>query len=96
MAPELSFVFYRQLTQKTLKLAMMINLTTAIEVGLALFLVNKRPMLTSLGGESYRDVVVRLEPVIMELERQDNVLVIGHQAIIRCLSVFHHSSITIY
>ncbi|KAG8945799.1 Fructose-2,6-bisphosphatase, partial [Tulasnella sp. 408] len=36
------------------------------------------------GGESYRDVVVRLEPVIMELERQENVLVIGHQAIVRC------------
>jgi len=33
----------------------------------------------SLGGESYRDVVVRLEPVIMELERQDNILIIGHQ-----------------
>ncbi|KAG9086777.1 Fructose-2,6-bisphosphatase [Ceratobasidium sp. UAMH 11750] len=40
------------------------------------------------GGESYRDVVVRLEPVIMELERQDNVLVIGHQAIIRCLYAY--------
>jgi broad specificity phosphatase PhoE len=32
------------------------------------------------GGESYRDVVLRLEPVIMELERQENVLVVGHQA----------------
>lgn len=32
-----------------------------------------------LGGESYRDVVVRLEPVIMELERQENILIIGHQ-----------------
>ena len=31
------------------------------------------------GGESYRDVVARLEPVIMELERQENVLVVGHQ-----------------
>ena len=31
------------------------------------------------GGESYRDVVVRLEPVIMELERQENILIIGHQ-----------------
>ncbi|PPQ77141.1 hypothetical protein CVT25_010835 [Psilocybe cyanescens] len=43
------------------------------------------------GGESYRDVVVRLEPIIMELERQENVLVIGHQAILRCLyAYFHH------
>lgn len=40
------------------------------------------------GGESYRDVVVRLEPVIMELERQNNILIIGHQAIIRCLYAF--------
>ncbi|KAH9967908.1 bifunctional phosphatase [Russula dissimulans] len=39
------------------------------------------------GGESYRDVVLRLEPVIMELERQENVLVVGHQAILRCLYV---------
>lgn len=31
------------------------------------------------GGESYRDVVVRLEPVIMELERQENILIIAHQ-----------------
>jgi 6-phosphofructo-2-kinase / fructose-2,6-biphosphatase 2 len=37
------------------------------------------------GGESYRDVVVRLEPVIMELERQENILIICHQAILRCL-----------
>jgi len=37
------------------------------------------------GGESYRDVVVRLEPVIMELERQENVLVVCHQAILRCI-----------
>ena len=35
----------------------------------------------SEGGESYRDVVVRLEPVIMELERQENILIIGHQVI---------------
>ncbi|KLO09975.1 bifunctional 6-phosphofructo-2-kinase/fructose-2,6-bisphosphate 2-phosphatase [Schizopora paradoxa] len=42
------------------------------------------------GGESYRDVVVRLEPVIMELERQGNILIIGHQAILRCLYAYFH------
>ncbi|KAH9632895.1 hypothetical protein HF086_002717 [Spodoptera exigua] len=31
-------------------------------------------------GESYEDLVARLEPVIMELERQGNVLVVSHQA----------------
>ncbi|XP_076035766.1 6-phosphofructo-2-kinase/fructose-2,6-biphosphatase isoform X3 [Oratosquilla oratoria] len=36
-------------------------------------------------GESYEDLVARLEPVIMELERQGNVLLIGHQAILRGL-----------
>jgi 6-phosphofructo-2-kinase/fructose-2,6-biphosphatase 2 len=40
------------------------------------------------GGESYRDVVLRLEPVIMELERQHNVLIIGHQAILRCIYAY--------
>ncbi|ORX95444.1 bifunctional 6-phosphofructo-2-kinase/fructose-2,6-bisphosphate 2-phosphatase [Basidiobolus meristosporus CBS 931.73] len=40
------------------------------------------------GGESYRDVVHRLEPVIMELERQHNILIIGHQAIVRCLYAY--------
>ncbi|CAO3592060.1 unnamed protein product [Absidia cylindrospora] len=37
------------------------------------------------GGESYRDVVHRLEPIIMDLERQEDILIVGHQAIIRCL-----------
>ncbi|KZT56982.1 bifunctional 6-phosphofructo-2-kinase/fructose-2,6-bisphosphate 2-phosphatase [Calocera cornea HHB12733] len=40
------------------------------------------------GGESYRDVVVRLEPIIMELERQENILIICHQAILRCLYAY--------
>lgn len=30
----------------------------------------------------------RLEPVIMELERQGNVLVISHQAVMRCLLAY--------
>jgi len=32
--------------------------------------------------------VARLEPVIMELERQENVLVICHQAVARCLLAY--------
>jgi len=28
------------------------------------------------GGESYRDVVIRLEPIIMELERSENIIII--------------------
>uniref|UniRef100_A0A9J8AB80 6-phosphofructo-2-kinase/fructose-2,6-bisphosphatase 2 n=1 Tax=Cyprinus carpio carpio TaxID=630221 RepID=A0A9J8AB80_CYPCA len=37
---------------------------------------------------SYQDLVQRLEPVIMELERQGNVLVICHQAVMRCLLAY--------
>lgn len=33
-------------------------------------------------------MVQRLEPVIMELERQGNVLVICHQAVMRCLLAY--------
>ncbi|KAI8082208.1 6-phosphofructo-2-kinase-domain-containing protein [Thamnidium elegans] len=40
------------------------------------------------GGESYGDVVLRLEPVIMELERHENILIIGHQAILRCVYAY--------
>jgi broad specificity phosphatase PhoE/predicted kinase len=37
-------------------------------------------------GESYLDVVNRLEPVIFELERiKKPVVIIGHQAVLRCL-----------
>jgi len=45
-------------------------------------------------GESYEDLVARLEPVIMELERQENVLVVGHQAVLRCLLAYflNHSA----
>lgn len=43
------------------------------------------------GGESYRDVIVRLEPVIMELERQDNILIVCHQVRSRSLSRCDHA-----
>ncbi|KAI8781619.1 6-phosphofructo-2-kinase/fructose-2,6-bisphosphatase isoform X1 [Biomphalaria glabrata] len=39
-------------------------------------------------GESYQDLVARLEPVILELERQENVMVICHQAVLRCLLAY--------
>jgi 6-phosphofructo-2-kinase/fructose-2,6-biphosphatase 2 len=46
-----------------------------------------------LGGESYRDVVIRLEPIIMELERSENILIVTHQAVLRCIySYFMGSS----
>jgi len=38
--------------------------------------------------QSYEDLVQRLEPVIMELERQENVLVVCHQAVMRCLLAY--------
>ncbi|KAK6047448.1 hypothetical protein COOONC_15048 [Cooperia oncophora] len=41
-------------------------------------------------GESYEDVVSRLEPVIMELERQADVLVVSHQAVLRCILAYFY------
>ncbi|KAI9313513.1 6-phosphofructo-2-kinase-domain-containing protein [Dichotomocladium elegans] len=40
------------------------------------------------GGESYRDLVLRVEPVIMELEQNDNILLIAHQATLRCIFAY--------
>jgi len=40
------------------------------------------------GGESYQDLVQRIEPVIMELERQESVLVVCHQAVMRCILAY--------
>ncbi|HKP59907.1 MAG TPA: 6-phosphofructo-2-kinase/fructose-2,6-bisphosphatase [Polyangiales bacterium] len=43
-------------------------------------------------GESYEDVIQRLEPVIIELERtRKPVLVIAHQAVLRALYAYFHS-----
>lgn len=41
------------------------------------------------GGESYRDVVIRLEPIIMELERGENILIVTHQAVLRCIYAYY-------
>ena len=41
------------------------------------------------GGESYRDVVIRLEPIIMELERSENILIVTHQAVLRCIYAYY-------
>lgn len=40
-------------------------------------------------GESYEDLVARLEPVIMEMERQDSLLIVAHQAVNRCLLAYY-------
>lgn len=43
-------------------------------------------------GESYMDVISRLEPVTIELERQRApVLIIAHQAVLRCLYAYFMS-----
>jgi len=44
------------------------------------------------GGESYRDVVIRLEPIIMELERSENILIVTHQAVLRCIYAYFMGS----
>lgn len=43
------------------------------------------------GGESYRDLVHRLEPIIMELERHNDpspIFIIGHQAVLRAIYAY--------
>ena len=40
-------------------------------------------------GESYQDVIQRLEPVIIEAERQrEPVLIVAHQAVLRALYAY--------
>lgn len=40
-------------------------------------------------GESYLDVIQRIEPIIFEIERsKDPVIVVSHQAVIRCLYAY--------
>jgi 6-phosphofructo-2-kinase / fructose-2,6-biphosphatase 2 len=41
------------------------------------------------GGESYHDVVTRLEPIIMELERGENIMIVTHQAVLRCIYAYY-------
>ncbi|RNF07758.1 putative 6-phosphofructo-2-kinase/fructose-2,6-biphosphatase [Trypanosoma conorhini] len=45
------------------------------------------------GGESYQDLVLRLEPVIMQLENADRiVVVVAHQAVLRALLSYFGST----
>jgi broad specificity phosphatase PhoE/predicted kinase len=40
-------------------------------------------------GESYQDVIQRLEPIILEIEREQSpILIIGHQAVLRALYAY--------
>lgn len=40
-------------------------------------------------GESYQDVIHRLEPVILELERhREPIIVVAHNAVIRCMLAY--------
>lgn len=39
-------------------------------------------------GESYKDMVDRLEPMLLEIEREETLLVITHQAVNRCLLAY--------
>lgn len=42
-----------------------------------------------VGGESYMDVVERLRPVIIELERQsNNIMIVSHTAVLRCIYAY--------
>lgn len=41
-------------------------------------------------GESYLDVIQRLEPLIQEIERhQETLLIVGHQGILRIIKAFY-------
>ncbi|CAF4907324.1 unnamed protein product [Rotaria sp. Silwood1] len=50
--------------------------------------IGRNSPLSPTGKASYHDLVARLESVIMELERAENVLVITHQAVIRCILAY--------
>ena len=42
-------------------------------------------------GESYLDLISRIEPIIFEIERSRvTVIVIAHQAVLRCLYAYFH------
>ncbi|EWM24455.1 bifunctional 6-phosphofructo-2-kinase [Nannochloropsis gaditana] len=47
-------------------------------------------MLALLSGESYLDVIARLEPIIIEMERhREPLLIVGHQGILRIIYAFY-------
>jgi broad specificity phosphatase PhoE/predicted kinase len=46
-------------------------------------------------GESYDDLVTRLEPVMMEIERTGNLVIICHQAVMRCILAYFLADYTL-
>ena len=42
-------------------------------------------MINSLPGESYVDCCSRVAPVLLEMENHDNLVIVAHQAILRCV-----------
>lgn len=66
----------------------LVSVTTETQCIRSLFRVSERLNCFPMVFQSYQDLVQRLEPVIMELERQGNVLVICHQAVMRCLLAY--------
>ena len=46
------------------------------------------------GGESYHDLITRLEPVILEIERANyDLMIVGHQAVLRCLIGYYRGTV---
>jgi hypothetical protein len=68
-------------------LEMMISITTDIVVE-SRKLSFLSMICTQLTIFSYRDVVIRLEPIIMELERSEDILIVTHQAVLRCIYAY--------
>lgn len=57
-------------------------------LSLGSMILSQAPSNTNISNARYRDVVIRLEPIIMELERSENILIVTHQAVLRCIYAY--------